>query len=70
MGVVSTITTQGALAHKRNPFNIKYILRKRRKDFQPEVQAGEGGGRRVQDGEHMYTCGGFILIFGKTNTIL
>ena len=28
------------------------------------------GGRRVQDGEHMYTCGGFILIFGKTNTIL
>ena len=30
----------------------------------------EGGGRRVQDGEHMYTCGGFILIFGKTNTIV
>ena len=20
--------------------------------------------------EHMYTCGGFILIFGKTNTIM
>ena len=31
---------------------------------------GEGGGRRVQDGEHMYACGGFISIFGKTNTIL
>ena len=28
------------------------------------------GGRRVQDGEHRYTCGGFISIFGKTNTIL
>ena len=30
------------------------------------------GGRRagVQDGEHMYTCGGFRLIYGKTNTIL
>ena len=28
------------------------------------------GGRRVQDGEHMYTCGGFMLIYGKTNTIL
>ena len=27
-------------------------------------------GRRVQDGEHMYTCGGFILIFDKTNTIM
>ena len=36
----------------------------------PEGWYGEGGGRRVQDGEHMYTCGGFILIFGKTNTIL
>ena len=31
---------------------------------------GEGGGRRVQDGEHMYTCGGFILIFGKSNTVM
>ena len=29
-----------------------------------------GGGRRVQDGEHIYTCGRFILIFGKTNTIM
>ena len=36
----------------------------------PEGWYGEGGGRRVQDGEHMYTCGGFILIFGKTNTII
>ena len=36
----------------------------------PEGWYGEGGGTRVQDGEHMYTCGGFILIYGKTNTIL
>ena len=36
----------------------------------PEGWYGEGGGRRVQDGEHMYTCGGFISMFGKTNTIL
>ena len=36
----------------------------------PEGWNGEGGGRRVQDGEHMYTCGGFVSIFGKTNTIL
>ena len=28
----------------------------------------EGGG--VQDGEHVYTCGGFMLMYGKTNTIL
>ena len=36
----------------------------------PEGWYGEGGGRVVQDGEHIYTCGGFISIFGKTNTIL
>ena len=27
----------------------------------------EGG---VQDGEHVYTRGGFMLMYGKTNTIL
>ena len=36
----------------------------------PEGWYGEGGGRGVQDGEHMYTCGGFMLTYGKTNTIL
>ena len=36
----------------------------------PEGGYGEGGGRRVQDGEHGYTWGGFISMFGKTNTIL
>ena len=36
----------------------------------PEGWYGEGAGRRVQDGEHVYTCGVFISIFGKTNTIL
>ena len=29
-----------------------------------------GGGRGVRDGEHGYTCGGFMLMYGKTNTIL
>ena len=36
----------------------------------PEGWYGEGGGRRVRDGEHMYTCGGFILMFGKANAIM
>ena len=36
----------------------------------PEGWYGEGGGRRVQDGEHGYTCGRFISMLGKTNTIL
>ena len=29
-----------------------------------------GGGRRVQDGEHIYTHGRFMSLYGKTNTIL
>ena len=36
----------------------------------PEGWYGEGGGRRVQDGEHMYIRGGIMLMYGKTNTIL
>ena len=36
----------------------------------PEGWDGEGGGRGVQDGEHMYTRGGFMSMYGKTNTIL
>ena len=36
----------------------------------PEGWDGEAGGRGVQDGEHMYTCGGFMSVYGKTNTIL
>ena len=36
----------------------------------PEGGYGEGEGRRIQYGEHVYTCGRFMLIYGKTNTIL
>jgi len=36
----------------------------------PEGWDGEGGGRGLQDGEHMYTHGGFKSMYGKTNTIL
>ena len=31
---------------------------------------GEGGGRGVQDGEHMYTHGWLMSMYGKTTTIL
>ena len=36
----------------------------------PEGSDGEGAGRRVQNGEHMYTHGRFMSMYGKTNTIL
>ena len=35
----------------------------------PEGWYGEGGGSGAQDGEHVYTSGGFMLMYGKTNTI-
>ena len=36
----------------------------------PEGWHGEEGGRGVQDEEHVYTRGGFMLMCSKTNTIL
>ena len=77
----SKITADGDCSHeiKRCFFlerkamtNLNSILKSR--DIvhwdDPEGWYGEGGGRRVQDGEHVYTCRRFILIFGKTNTIM
>ena len=36
----------------------------------PEGWDGEGGGRGIQDGEHMYTRGRFMSMYGETNAIL
>ena len=36
----------------------------------PEGWDGEGIGKEVQDGEHVHTRGGFMMMCGKTNTIL
>ena len=36
----------------------------------PEGWDGEGGGKWVQDGKHMYTHGRFLSMYGKTNIIL
>ena len=36
----------------------------------PEGWYREGGEWGVQDGEHVYTCGGYMLMYSKTNTIL
>ena len=36
----------------------------------PEGRYGEGGGKEVQYGEHVYTRGRFMLMYGKTNKIL
>ena len=36
----------------------------------PEGRDGEGVGREVQDGEHMYTHGRFKSLHGKTNAMM
>ena len=36
----------------------------------PERWYGEGDGRGVQDWEDVYIRGGFMLMYGKTNTVL
>ena len=33
----------------------------------PEGRDGEGGGREDQDGEHMYTHGWFMSMYGKNH---
>ena len=38
--------------------------------YEPEEWDGEGVRRRVQDGEDMYTHGGFKSMYSKTNTML
>ena len=36
----------------------------------PEGRDEEGGGREVQDGEHMYISGGFMSVYGKAYNIV
>ena len=36
----------------------------------PERWYGVGGGRGIQDWELIYTHGGFMSMYGKTNTVL
>jgi len=35
----------------------------------PEGWYGEGGGRGVQDEEHVYTCGRCMLMYGKIRSV-
>jgi len=51
-------------------FNAQYWMLGAGALGRPRERVGEGDGRRVHDGECGYTCGRFISIFGKTNTIL
>ena len=49
-----------------------FLIQKEDPMVNPNTQFknGKGGGRGAQDGEHVYTRGGFISMYGKTTTIL
>ena len=68
-GIETCIISYMKMSHQSG-FYAQYLMLGAGALDDPEGWYGEGGGRRVQDGEHIYTCGGFMLIYGKTNTIL
>ena len=58
------VCTSDRLSAQRQPTAIKKPNEQIKKYMGREVWRG------VQDGEHVYTRGGFMLMYGKTNTIL
>ena len=56
------------IASPGSMYDIGYLVLAQWDD--PEGWDEEGGERGVQDREHMYTHGGCMLMYGKTNTIL
>ena len=58
--------------HVRNesPVYVQYRIQDAWGWDDPERWYGEGGRRGVQDWELMYTRGGFMSMYGKTNTVL
>ena len=56
--------------NRQSRFNAGYRMLGTGALGDPEGWYREGGERGLQAGEHMYTCGGFMLMYGKTNTVL
>ena len=51
-------------------FDVEYRMLGLLHWHNPEGWYGERGGKGVQGGEHVYTHGRFMLMYGKTDTIL
>ena len=65
----SKITTDGDCSHEIK----RHLLLGRKVMSNLDIKKqrhGEGGGKGVQDGEHVYARGRFMLMSGRTNTIL
>ena len=62
LSYVKQITSPGSMHEKGYPGLVHWD--------DSEGWDGEGGRRRVQDGEHMYPHGRFMSMYGKTTRIL
>ena len=62
-----TTKALGDVVKKQSRFDVQYWMLGAGALGRPRGMVR--GGRRVQDGEHVYICGGFMLIYCKTNTI-
>ena len=69
----------GKIVHILTKTDISLILKRRFQDTaclglvhgdDPEGCCGEGGGRGIHVWDRMYTYGGFMSMYGKTNTVL
>ena len=56
--------------NRQSRFNAGYRMLGAGAWDDPEGWYREGGGRGIQDREHMYARGRFMLMCGRTNTIL
>ena len=55
---------------RQSRFDARYWMVEAGALGQPRGMVRGGKKKGFQDGEHVYTCGGLMLTYGKTNTIL
>ena len=68
---ISTTSDETTLMEEREE-ELKSLLRVKEESGKAGLKLMVRGGRweGVQDGEHVSTCGEFMLMYGKSNTIL
>ena len=62
--------TNRTIKPQRTSHKTSHAFKKMNETHGKNMTAFKGGGRGVHVWEHMYTRGGFMSMYGKTNTIL
>ena len=68
VGLFGRMALKHVYYHVRN--EVPVYVRYRIQDAWGWCRYGVGGGRGIQDWELVYTRGGFMSMYGKTNTVL